>query len=105
SACRKRGALGVPSRIAKPPFLSLSREKVLSSAQCTQSRVPSAVRSTVPGTPPVAIVIAPLSGGRVVFRLVGGAEFGGGGGGAVVVGDGVGLPSGITPGLALGKST
>src|SRR6185295_15488774 len=29
----------------------------------------------------------------------------GGGGGAVVVGDGVGLPSGISPGLALGNST
>src|SRR3954470_24318410 len=100
SACRNRGALGVPSRIANPPFRSRSSEKVLCSPQCTQSRAPSAVRSTLPGTPPVAIAIAPLSGGRVVFRLVAGGE--GGRDVAVGAGDDVGVPSGISPGLALG---
>src|SRR5262249_3718280 len=99
SACRNRGALGVPSRIANPPFLSRSSEKVPSSPQCTQSRVPSAVRSTSAGTAPVARLMAPWWGALVAGRR----GRGGAGDGDELDGDGVGLSSGMSRGLAEGS--
>ena len=94
SACLNRGAVGAPSRIAKPPFLSRSSEKVLCSPQCTQSRVPSAVRFTVDGTAPALIVIAPGSAGGTAALLVGV------GAGDDDESDGEGVVSGIRPWLA-----
>src|SRR4051794_30988644 len=71
NACRKRGAVGAPSRIANPPSLSRSNENVLCSPQCTQSRSPSADRSTVAGTSPRVTTIDPESaGGRGLGRAV-----------------------------------
>src|SRR5262245_7133990 len=101
-ACLNRGAVGVPSRMAKLPSFLRSSENVPSSAQCTQSMVPSAVRSTVDGTEAALIAMLPWKGGFVVGFVVGLADVGVSDGAGLVDGDGDGLPIGIGAGLPEG---
>ena len=74
SACWNRGAVGVPSRIAKPPPLSRSVANVPPSPQCTQSRVPSVLRFTSDGTADRDTASAPGSGGRLVGAVGAGRD-------------------------------
>src|SRR5690349_6312222 len=75
--CRNRGAVGGPSRIWKSPSPRRSSEKVLCSPQCTQSRLPSVVRFTRPGTSARDTATEPRSGGGLVLDFDGAGDDGG----------------------------